>query len=146
VLEEALSQCAAWRVAGRPLVVSVNVSPTNLLEPGFTEFVRHLLKRHGLPAEVLVIEITETCIISDFENARVVIEELRNLGLVVSIDDFGAGFTSLAHLAQDEDTLALVSDFGCEIVQGYYVSRPKPADEVFSWLRARDDRAARSLS
>ena len=52
----------------------------------------------ALPAEALVLEITETCIISDYERSRKVIEDLRDLGLVVSIDDFGAGFTSLAYL------------------------------------------------
>jgi diguanylate cyclase (GGDEF)-like protein len=186
VLEEALSQGAAWRRAGVAPVIAVNVSPTNLLEAGFTDLIRHLLKRHGLAPDALVLEITETCIISEFEKSRLVIEELRDLGLVVSIDDFGSGFTSLAHLGhlavgelkldrlflaglaaetrarnlelvratidlahtmelrvvvegiEDQATLDLVSDFGCEIVQGYFISRPLPADDVLGWLRSRE--------
>jgi EAL domain-containing protein (putative c-di-GMP-specific phosphodiesterase class I) len=99
VLEEAARQCAVWRAGGRPLVVAVNVSPTNLLEPGFVEMVKNQLAINGLPAEALVLEITETCAISEFETARRVIEELQSLGLSVSIDDFGAGVTSLAYLS-----------------------------------------------
>ena len=99
VLEQALEQCAAWRVAGRRMSVSVNVSATNLLDAGFTDLVRELLERHELPADALVLEITETSIITEFERSKLVIEKLRDLGLVVSIDDFGAGFTSLAYLS-----------------------------------------------
>lgn len=99
VLEEATAQCAAWRNAGRTLSVAVNVSPTNLLESGFLAIVRGHLERHGLPAEALVVEITETCVITEFERSQRVIEELRDLGIVVSIDDFGAGVTSLAYLS-----------------------------------------------
>lgn len=178
VLGEAVAQAAAWRDSGRDLAVAVNVSPTNLLEPGFTELVRSQLEHHGLPSVVLVLEITETCMISEFERSRRVIEELRDLGLVVSIDDFGAGVTSLAYLSslavgelkldrsfiqgiaggdrdreldlvrstidlghamglrivaegiEDDATLALLSDLGCDIAQGYCISRPKPASEL----------------
>ena len=99
VLEEAISQCAAWRLTGRELSVGVNVSPTTLLEPGFSELVREQLDRYDLPPEGLVLEITETCLISQFERSQRVIEEIRDLGVVVSIDDFGAGVTSLAYLS-----------------------------------------------
>jgi diguanylate cyclase (GGDEF)-like protein len=178
VLEEAASQCAAWRSAGCLMTVAVNVSPTNLLEPGFVEVIRRQLERHDLPAEALVLEITETCVIAEFETSRRVIEELRDLGVVVSIDDFGAGVTSLAYLSslavrelkldrsfitgliggdsdreldlvrstielghamglrivaegiEDNATLALLSDLGCDFAQGYCISKPKPASEL----------------
>ena len=178
VLEEAAAQCAAWRSSGRPLTVAVNVSPTNLLEPGFVAMVRGELERHHLPADALVLEITETCVISEFETSRRVIEELRDLGIVVSIDDFGAGVTSLAYLSnlavrelkldrtfiaglaandsdrdldlvrstielghamglrivaegiEDSETLALLTDLGCDFAQGYCISKPKPASEL----------------
>lgn len=97
VLETAATQCASWRNAGRPLSVAVNVPPSILLEPRFVDMVCASLQDHGLPAESLVLEITETSVISD--RGRDVIEELRTLGLVVSIDDFGAGATSLAYLS-----------------------------------------------
>ena len=98
VLDDALAQCAKWHATNHKVSVSVNVSASNLLDPGFTDLVNRLVERHGLPFQALVLEITETCIISDYERSRKVIEDLRDLGLVVSIDDFGAGFTSLAYL------------------------------------------------
>jgi EAL domain-containing protein (putative c-di-GMP-specific phosphodiesterase class I) len=61
--------------------------------------VSELLERHAVVPAALVLEITETSIIEDFERSRAAIERLRSGGVVVSIDDFGAGFTSLAHLS-----------------------------------------------
>ena len=98
VLEAALTQCGVWRGAGRRITVSVNISATNLLDVGFIDLVRGLLARCELPADALILEITETSLITEFERSRRVIAQLRDLGLVVSIDDFGAGFTSLAFL------------------------------------------------
>jgi len=99
VLNEAIAQCASWHKNDVEVAVSVNVSTTNLLEPGFIERVTTLLAHHKLPATSLIIEITESVIIEHFEVAQAVIEGLRDLGIMVSIDDFGAGFTSLAYLA-----------------------------------------------
>jgi diguanylate cyclase len=98
VLEQALAQGAVWRAGGNRLAVSVNISSSNLLDPGFIELVRGALRRHKVPASDLILEITETTIIRDFEGCRQVISELRGLGLGISIDDFGSGFTSLAYL------------------------------------------------
>jgi diguanylate cyclase (GGDEF)-like protein len=178
VLKEAMAQCAAWRASGRLLAVSVNVTTTNLLEEGFSDLVLSLLNENGLPGEALVIEITETSIITDFARSKAVIEVLRDMGIVVSIDDFGAGFTSLAYLSslavgelkldrtficglggdgkerdlelvratiqlghdmrlrvvaegiEDVDTLDLLSELGCDMAQGYYISRPMPANKL----------------
>jgi diguanylate cyclase (GGDEF)-like protein len=99
VLDMALAQCASWRGEGYRLSVSVNLSTTNLLNPELRELVRAALARHDLPAQALVLEVTETTAISDFNRAKHTIERLRDLGLVVSVDDFGAGFTSLAYLS-----------------------------------------------
>jgi diguanylate cyclase (GGDEF)-like protein len=99
VLTDAVAQCAAWRRAGNHLSVSVNISPVNLLDPRFTTLVRDLLDSHQMPADALVLEITETTAITHFDRSQTAIQELRDLGIVVSIDDFGAGFTSLAHLS-----------------------------------------------
>ena len=98
VLEQAVTQCAAWHAAGQRLTVSVNVSATNLLDAGFGDTVTAVLARHHLPPSALILEITETTIIRDFDLCKLVIAQLRGLGLGVSIDDFGAGFTSLAYL------------------------------------------------
>jgi diguanylate cyclase (GGDEF)-like protein len=179
VLSRALEQCAAWRASGRPMAVAVNISASNLLDPNLTELVRSRLRWHDLPAECLIVEITETSVITDFERSRAVIEELRDLGISVSIDDFGAGFTSLAHLSalavrelkldrifitglrngpqrerdlqlvratielahtmglrvvaegiEDDATLALLAELGCDLAQGYFICKPRPAEEL----------------
>ena len=99
VLTDSLAQCAAWRRAGTNLSVSVNISPANLLDPRFTTLVRDLLESHQVPPEALVLEITETTAITHFDQSQSVISDLRDLGIAVAIDDFGAGFTSLGHLS-----------------------------------------------
>ena len=99
VLSTALRQCAGWRATGRPLRVAVNVSGTDIVDPAFPQQVASLLADAGLPAHALIIEITETSIINNFERATSIVDELRRLGIAVSIDDFGAGFTSLAYLS-----------------------------------------------
>ncbi len=99
VLEGALDQCASWRAQGEIRSIAVNVSPTNLLEPGFAKMVRDQLAARSLPSDVLALEITETSIITDFDGAKAVIDELADFGVVVSVDDFGTGFTSLAYLS-----------------------------------------------
>jgi EAL domain-containing protein (putative c-di-GMP-specific phosphodiesterase class I) len=100
VLEEALAQCADWRSAGHSLTVAVNVSATNMLDEDFIALVEGQLRDHRLPANALILEITETTLISDLERCGDVIDRLRALGCTVSIDDFGAGFTSLASLSR----------------------------------------------
>jgi diguanylate cyclase len=100
VLDGALVQCAQWRQQGLQVRVSVNVSATNLLDDGFTNIVKERLARYDLPPDALVLEITETSIIGNFARSRQVVEELRSIGVDTSIDDFGAGFTSLAYLGK----------------------------------------------
>jgi EAL domain-containing protein (putative c-di-GMP-specific phosphodiesterase class I) len=100
VLQEALAQCAAWRGQGHNLTISINVSATNMLDVDFVDVVAEQLRRHQIPAEALILEITETTIISDLGHCGQVIDRLRALGCTVSIDDFGAGFTSLASLSK----------------------------------------------
>ncbi len=178
VIDQALRQCASWLAQGDEVSVSVNISASNLLSSGFAGVVDQLLKRHAVPARLLVLEITETTVISDFDGSKVVIDDLLALGIEVSIDDFGAGFTSLAHLSglsvrelkldrvfitglggggrerdlqlvrstvelahalglrvvaegiEDAATLELLSNLGCDLAQGYFICKPKPADQV----------------
>ena len=99
VLADATGQCAQWRRQGIEMTVSVNVSVPVLLEHGFPDLVRSYLAAQELPASAIIIEVTETSIVSDFDRAQRVIQDLSDSGIVVSIDDFGAGFTSLAHLS-----------------------------------------------
>jgi EAL domain-containing protein (putative c-di-GMP-specific phosphodiesterase class I) len=98
VLDMALAQCAAWRTAGNPVTISINISTTNLLNPDFPKQVQKRLEHHRLAPSALVLEITETTAMEQIDQCKRVIEELRDVGVGVSVDDFGAGFTSLAYL------------------------------------------------
>jgi diguanylate cyclase len=100
VIQEALAQCADWRSQGHNLTVSINVSATNMLDVDFVALVDDQLRRHHIPADALILEITETTLISDLDHCAQVIDRFRKLGCTVSIDDFGAGFTSLASLGK----------------------------------------------
>ena len=99
VLDLALQQCAAWRAAGHPtLPVAVNVSARNLLESDLVEQVALLLGKHDVPATCLVVEVTESAVMADPDKATAVLSRLHALGVAVALDDFGAGYTSLAQL------------------------------------------------
>jgi diguanylate cyclase len=162
----------------------VNISASDLLNPDFPDLVARLLAGYGLGPDVLVLEMTETTAIADFERSQEAIQRLHDLGLVVSVDDFGAGFTSLAYLGslavkelkldrsfisrlaeskqgrelalvtatvelahalglrvvaegvEDDECLSLLSGLSCDLVQGYVISKPKPADQLELTRRA----------
>ncbi len=98
VIETAVRQCVAWRDAGTPVLMAVNVSMRNLLEPELADVVARLLVQAGLPAALLKLEVTESAIVSDPERAVLALERLVDLGLHVSVDDFGTGYSSLTRL------------------------------------------------
>lgn len=98
VLDVAIEQAAAWQRDGRPLRVSVNISARNLLDSGFPLQVAERMSRGGLPMRLLQFEITETMLMSDTEVAIETIDALHAMGVGLSIDDFGTGFSSLSYL------------------------------------------------
>ncbi len=83
---------------GRPLAVAINVPAAALVEPDFPEQVRSALVRHGVPGPLLFVEVTEETLIQDREAGRAALNALRGLGVRVSIDDYGTGWSSLAYL------------------------------------------------
>ena len=98
VLVHAIDQCEAWHAEGRRVRVSVNISASDLLDPGMIDLISGLIGEHDLPPGALALEITENTIIDQFDRSKEVVALLRELGVEVSIDDFGAGVTSLAYL------------------------------------------------
>jgi diguanylate cyclase (GGDEF)-like protein/PAS domain S-box-containing protein len=100
VLDSALQQCRRWLDDGRPISVSVNISPRNLNDCGFPEEVEQLLRMHDVPPECLLLEVTERGIIADPARAEATLRTLSELGVHIALDDFGAGHSSLAFLAR----------------------------------------------
>jgi diguanylate cyclase (GGDEF)-like protein len=98
ILDRAVAECARWREAGVTAPVSVNLSARNLLDARLPAEVAQILADHGLPAEQLVLEITETTMVSDIETVQEILAALRQMGVELSVDDFGTGYSSLALL------------------------------------------------
>jgi diguanylate cyclase (GGDEF)-like protein len=100
VLVQAVRQAAQWHREDRDLRVSVNLSVSNLLDRALPGRVAELLAEQGLPASSLVLEVTETVLMSDPESSLAVLDAIAALGVAVSIDDFGTGYASLSYLRQ----------------------------------------------
>ena len=98
VLDRALAQAAAWRAEGCELNVSVNLSVRNLLDPAFVTDVQGALTRHRIPARCLELEVTETMAMLDPHRSVEVLGALADLGVLLSLDDYGTGHSSLAYL------------------------------------------------
>jgi diguanylate cyclase len=180
VLDAALHQCREWRQAGHELAIAVNVSARSLLDLAFPNQVADLLARWELPARLLMVEITESTIMTDPTHALKILGQLNAMGVQIAIDDFGTGYSSMAHLktlpvhelkidrsfvshmtsnnrdavivhttvdlgrnlglrvvaegVEDLQTLQELDALGCDAIQGYYISRPVPADDLIHWL------------
>jgi diguanylate cyclase (GGDEF)-like protein len=86
------------RQFSRPLRISINLSPEHLLDPAMIAEVTELIRRYDLEPQQLVLEITETAVLNDFERAAQQVSQLRELGVGVSVDDFGTGYSSLSYI------------------------------------------------
>jgi EAL domain-containing protein (putative c-di-GMP-specific phosphodiesterase class I) len=183
VIDGALRQVRDWAGQGWDLAIAVNLSTRNLLDVEFPDQVAELLARHGVGADRLELEITESTMLEDPPRTRAILERLSEMGIRLSIDDFGTGYSSLAYLKRlpvdeikidrsfvmnmvdDEDDATIVrstidlgrnlglevvaegvetgpiwdrlTDLGCTVAQGYYLSRPLPAAELTPWLERR---------
>jgi diguanylate cyclase (GGDEF)-like protein len=98
VLHAAISQCRRWEQVGYDLPVSVNVSARCLLDPSFADEVTEMLTKWGVAPSSLLLEITESTIISNPARALEVLGQLHAAGIELSIDDFGTGYSSMAYL------------------------------------------------
>ncbi len=184
VLVMALDQIGRWREAGARIPVAVNLGARNVADPNLPAEVLQLLADRDLPADLLRLELTETDILGDPEQARQVLEQLRSLGVALAVDDFGTGFASLSQLRQlpfaelkidrsfvmqldadpqarhivdsvialahglglsvtaegveTQQCLDVLAAIGCDVAQGYFLSRPLPGDEALAWIRQHD--------
>ena len=99
MLAEVCRQLAIWRGAGLPpLTVAVNLAARHFRDPGFGERIENLLTAHGLPAQALELELTESSLLETGARTAETMLTLRRLGLGLAIDDFGVGYSSLSYL------------------------------------------------
>ncbi len=97
-LDLSLAQCRRWHDQGLDLRVAVNLSARNLREPDLPDRVAALLRRHGVPASHLELEVTESGLLSDPDYANTLLCRLSALGIHLALDDFGTGYSSLSYL------------------------------------------------
>jgi len=182
VVDEALRNVGEWRRQGYPFRVAINVSARNLTDGELPAFVHDRLRRHRVDPAAVELEITESAVAQDPVTAQRVLRELKGLGVQLSLDDFGDGYTSLRHLTslpldrikidqsivraargdktkvkviaaiiglaheldlptvaegvEDPDTEQLLSRLGCELVQGFFYSKPVPLGQLLEWRPA----------
>ncbi len=98
VLEQACAALARWHWRWPQLVLAVNLSPHELRQFDVVQRVSSCLQRHGLPASVLELEITEGVLLEDVDQCIAAMQALKRLGVRFAIDDFGTGYSSLTYL------------------------------------------------
>jgi len=95
VISDALREAVNWDPA---LTIAVNISPVQLTDGWLAQRIVRILSETAFPAERLVIEITESSLFADMDQARTIVTSLKNQGVRLALDDFGTGFSSLAHI------------------------------------------------
>lgn len=182
--DAACRQASAWGGADTPFVMSVNLSARQLNDPHLVDKVKRTLDATQVPADRMELELTETVLARGNDQMRETLSQLRDLGIRLSVDDFGAGYANFSYLANlrldrlkiDRSLIANVVDsetdaaviravvdlahtlgmevvaegvetraqyerlvtMGCDVIQGYYFSKPLPPAEVHRQLTARD--------
>lgn len=176
VLRTACVQAAIWSRDGRPVRVTVNLSPRQFRQPGLARMILSVLDQTGLAPQLLEVEITEGAVMESTEAARQTLQQLQQHGVGIALDDFGTGYSSLAYLtrmpihnlkidrcfvnglldggeneaivravlamahslglrvtAEGVETLdqaRTLAALACDLLQGYYFSRPVAAAHV----------------
>ncbi|MDG5473157.1 DUF4084 domain-containing protein [Jeotgalibacillus sp. ET6] len=185
ILNEACLQLKKWHLAGmNQFSVSVNVSTIQFLQKDFVEKVENVLIQADLEPKFLELEITESTMM-DIKLVVAKLEKLRSLGINISVDDFGSGYSSLSHLknlpidilkidktfiddiennrsnaaivstilnlarnlsltviaegVENEKQYEILSEKGCDQIQGYFLSKPLPAGEMVKMIEASSE-------
>jgi diguanylate cyclase (GGDEF)-like protein len=192
VLSAAISQLGAWRRDGLVLELAVNLSASDLGDPELPTRVLGLLQEHEVDPRQLMLEVTESAIMHEPQQAARIMQQLRSAGLRFAIDDFGTGHSSLAQLHslpvdeikidrsfvisldRSSNNQAIVRSttelghilglrvvaegietpeawssllrLGCDLAQGYFISRPMPAADVPVWLQTQRANLSRALA
>lgn len=98
VADRALAENARWRQAGLDLGIAINLSVVDLADPSLVESIESALRRHRVPPGLLILEVTESALMRDVDDAVRVLRRLHDIGATLAIDDFGTGYSSLAQL------------------------------------------------
>jgi diguanylate cyclase (GGDEF)-like protein/PAS domain S-box-containing protein len=184
VLRQACLDFLGWQKNGcAPERIAINISARQFRYSDFVSRIKVILEEIDMPARNLELELTESALITNSDDTRQMLHELKALGAHIALDDFGTGYSSLTHLkrfpidvvkidksfvldilkdpddaaiieavirmgqtldlrivaegVENEEQLAFLRNRGCREMQGYYLGRPMPADELQTWLRKK---------
>lgn len=178
-IKTALKQHKEWKEAGYSLQMAVNISAIDLIDFKLPVYTTEMLAEYNLTADILKLEVTESAVMSEPEQAIKALSMLSTMGIKLSIDDFGTGFSSMAQLkkmpvnelkvdksfvlelasndddevivrstielahnlnlsvvaegVEDLETMAMLTEMGCDVAQGYYLSKPMPKTDFPDW-------------
>ncbi|SET62357.1 putative bifunctional diguanylate cyclase/phosphodiesterase [Thalassotalea agarivorans] len=117
-LDRAVCDCKNWQLQGFDLTVAVNISPKQFRRSDIQSVVQKALEIHGLEANQLELEITESLLVDDTQELNNTLKYLTNMGVKISIDDFGTGYSNLGYLKKLEvGTLKIDQSFIQKIQQ-----------------------------
>lgn len=179
VINQAITDRQKWCAQDWHFDVAVNVSVRNIQDINIIDKINELIETNGMQHKHLELELTESAIMTDPVRAQETLQKINDLGIRISIDDYGTGYSSLAYLkklpidklkidksfvfeminndndalivrstiklahnlnlkviaegVEDQDSLDLLEIIGCDYAQGYYISKPIPADDIISW-------------
>ncbi|TBR36100.1 MULTISPECIES: sensor domain-containing protein [Dyella] len=97
-LQQACRQAATWHRRGHGITIAVNVAAPQFLQPGFRASLQELLAESELPPQLIELELTERMVMSGGEQSRLLMREIKELGVSLALDDFGTGYSSLSYL------------------------------------------------
>ncbi|MCV6610443.1 MAG: bifunctional diguanylate cyclase/phosphodiesterase [Amphritea sp.] len=183
VMKEGMAQSARWDQEGLRICVSINLSAKDLNNPELPDLIAGLKGRTEVNPECMLLEITESSIMTNPETALEIINRIDQMGFHFSIDDYGTGYSSLSYLKRmplkelkidrsfvediltDESDAVIVnatinlahnlglqvtaegvSDIevlkqlkreGCDVVQGYLIGKPMPAEQFSDWFKSK---------
>jgi diguanylate cyclase (GGDEF)-like protein len=100
ILDRALGLARSWQDRGLPVRVAVNLAPRWLADSTLPQQVASALERHGVPADLLCLEIRESSVLADPRRGLAALGELRGMGVHLAVDDFGTGYSSLTYLSR----------------------------------------------
>lgn len=119
VLERACLDMAAWRATGFEQGVAINLSAIDLADEDLAQVILSAVRRHAVPASAIIVEVTESAVLADLDQAIATLEALRVEGIRVSVDDFGTGQSSLAQLKRlPADELKIDKSFVLQLAPG----------------------------
>lgn len=181
VIEESLKAYAEWkRKYHYPLIMSINISAIQYKQPDFIDKLLQILEKYEISPYEIELEITESVLIDDFKEITERLAVLRDIGIKISLDDFGTGFSSLSYLkglpidtlkidksfidtvitdentriitesiiymvkklgletiaegVETEEQFQYLNEISCDIIQGFYLGKPMPAENIEKFL------------